>query len=86
MYVRARARVRVCVCVCMCVRAAAAAAVTWCFKPARLTLKGHVMAKQNVFQPQVNILIHNLIHYTTFHRWRDLGKNEVEWAWKAETK
>ena len=51
---------------------------------AQPTAKGHIIAiEPNVFLPQVQILIHYLIH-----RWgmENLGADEVEWAGKAETR
>ena len=53
---------------------------------AQSSTKGPIRAKQNVFLPQVNILIHCLIIYThsTVEGWIFFGENEVEWAVEAK--
>ena len=47
------------------------------------TEKGHIRVKQNVFLPQVKILIHYSKHIPALIK--KFGENEVEWAGKAET-
>ena len=44
---------------------------------AQLTAKGHIRRKQNVFLPQVNILIHYLIHIPLVENWRKLEKKKL---------
>ena len=53
---------------------------------AQSSAKGHIRVKQNAFLPQVNMLIHDLIHIPpTIEDWRNLGKmklNELAERWK----
>ena len=54
---------------------------------AQSTAKGQIRVKQNVFQPQVTILIHYLIHIPPLRiALEKFGENQVEWAGKQETR
>ena len=44
---------------------------------AQSTAKDHIRAKQNVFLPQVQILIHNLIYIPAVEDWINLGKMKL---------
>ena len=50
---------------------------------AQSTAKGHIRVKQNVFLPQVKLLIHYLKH-SIVEDLEKLGENGIEWARKAE--